>query len=204
MFSDLPQLGMIVYSYGFGLELPQTYRQLASHKARMDIVARILLAFMYAGLSPGPRCDRFIITVVEGVREGPVAAIFRCQCLPKRITHLEAYRIVHSTVVEGSTCYRDVLGFEEAVKLVHSLGYRVLLLREDGVPLEPSRLADRQVYVLGTAVDPPRLDLPMDPVSVGPLSYHADQVAAYISLLHDIVLASLTGLRYYEHLIGEI
>ncbi len=173
---------VVAYSRGRRSGLPPTSSSLASHPTRLDIAARILIAFNY--LPEHLDCTKAVAVVVEEAADSPLVALFDCRCLPPSLGHLEAYELVYTTVMGKGPCRRVELGYEELLKQL-SAGYTVILMREGGSPLEHVRaLAGRRVvYVLGTAVDPPRPSgIPFLEAGLGTVSYHADHVAAYITL----------------------
>ncbi len=182
MFYPEPRLLAVAYTRGRGSQFPPTPSSLASHPTRLDIAARILIAFNY--LPRGPDCMKAVAVVVEGVDEGPFVGVFDCRCLPGRLRHREAYELVHSSLTGRGPCRRLPLGYDELLRLL-TPDYTVIIMREGGSPLNHVRAlaGTRVVYVLGTAVDPPKpTGIPFLEAGLGTVSYHADHVAAYIAL----------------------
>ncbi len=203
LFHPLPGLGLLAYARAFGAPLPSSPRSLASHRSRLDIAARLVMAFLYTGLGVrGPRCDRFVAVSVEEVAGlGAVTSVFTCECLPPDITHPAAYEVLLGSLLGSGPCPSARVGFEEALQAIRAGGLEPVLLSEDGVPFRMFRPPPRALYVIGTAVDPPPVT-PAARVSVGPYSYHADHVAAFLSYVHDLERAGELGYGSLDTLIA--
>ncbi len=178
---------LLLYVYGFGNPPPSSHKSLASHPARLDIAARSLIAFMYT-VPFNIRRHRGLAVILEGVKGvSPRTIVFDVDCLPNRLSHESAYRLVYANFLGFGDCkVYDGLGFDAAASVLEGLGYTIVLLSERGVDVKHVYHLLRKpiAYVLGGAIDPPQnMFRHHISLSIGPYSYHADHVAAFISVL---------------------
>jgi len=110
---------------------------------------------------------------------------------------LDAFTIIHgggyTIIIEGMDCTASEkpirralaqvkphpMSYEETLRMAINAGYTPTLLIEHGHPWPPNSKPPR-LYIIGTATDPPETGIE-ERVSIGPRSYLASQVAAYIA-----------------------
>ncbi len=159
---------------------PSTLHGWASRKDRLDIIARVLLAALY----PAETLLRSNSLLV--VFDNYPVLVIRPSCLPHTLRgEMEARKLLLD-VFKGRICSKvNVDNFDEMVGALQNSGYYIYLLSEDGEDIfnvKPWRRS-KTAYIVGTRVDPPRLqELPR--LSIGPHSYLASHVVAFINYLH--------------------
>ncbi len=172
----MPIYGFLVYSMGSCSPPPSPYA-LASQGRRLDIVARILLA----AFNKWPARPRILAIYLDN-NGRKCLVLFDKRC-GSWVFEKEAatflIRVLRSTsppcrVVEGLE-WREAV--EEAIAVIGA--EKVVVLSEKGDPLRPSA-NDRVLYVLGSDVDPPPVKRAWE-ASIGPYSYLASHVVAYIN-----------------------
>ena len=157
---------------------PRRWRGLVGY-GRLDIAARVLLAALY----PGGVLEKDSAFLVYLDSSEPLLLVFEPGCLPEGMLYEHESGEVLLQVLRGRQCRRaePALPLPELLGLLRARGYRVLQLSEKGERLQNHRPGT--VYLLGLRVDPPG-GLPVDGyASVGPCSYLASHVAAYINAL---------------------
>ncbi len=153
----------------------------AGASGRLDIVARVLVAACYPGCSAREGC------VFAASLAGPALLVLVAEgglCYEH-----EAGRVI----LEGLRGERGLLlpgvsGVEFAA-LAASLGFRPLVLREGCREAWPHTL-EKRLVVLGADIDPPEgiEGLGGECVSIGPRSYLASVVAAFLNALERLGL----------------
>ncbi len=157
--------------------LPRRWRGLVGY-GRLDIAVRVLLAALY----PGGRLlrgDSFLLYLDAG--GGGRLVALDSSCLPPELGGEAEAGEVLLAALRGEACgSAEAPGLGSVVRLLRRRGLRVVLLSERGERLRGHRRGT--VYLLGLREDPPG-DLEVDEeASVGPCSYLASSVAAYINL----------------------
>ncbi len=142
---------------------------------RLDIVPRCLQAIYCHGPSGG--LDAY--TIIYGGGYMMVLEGVECSVSEKPLR-----RLLSSLEPVGFVGYRELLEAASAA------GYRPVLLLERGEPWPPP--PGRRLYIIGTSIDPPVTGLE-HVASLGPRSYLASQVAAYIALWERGVLRGDEG-----------
>ena len=157
---------------------PRRWRGLAGY-GRLDIAARVLLAALY----PGGTLEEDSALLVYLDSDKPLLLVFEPGCLPEGILYEHESGEVLLQVLRGRQSRRaePAPPLPELLALLRARGYQVLQLSEKGERLQGHRPGT--VYLLGLRVDPPE-GLPVDGyASIGPCSYLASHVAAYINAL---------------------
>jgi len=157
---------------------PRRWRGLMGY-GRLDIAARVLLAALY----PGGRLlhgDSFLLYLDAGNGTGRLVAM-DSSCLPAGLGDEAGAGEALLAALRGSACRSaEAPGLGAVVRAMRRRGLRVVLLSERGSRLRGHRRGT--VYVLGLRDDPPRGLEVDEEASVGPCSYLASSVAAYINL----------------------
>ncbi len=158
--------------------LPRRWRGLVGY-GRLDIAVRVLLAALY----PGGRLlrgDSFLLYLDAGSGSGRLI-VLDSSCLPGELgSEAEAGEALLAAL-RGEACgSAEAPGLGAVVRMLRRRGLRVVLLSERGRRLRVHRRGT--VYVLGLRDDPPGGLEADEEASVGPCSYLASSVAAYINL----------------------
>lgn len=152
-------------------------RGYAGRTGRIDEIARDILSIH--------RGDSLLIAVLLGPPDPPKTILYKGGSC-----HLTSERQVVIEIKKGfkgkSRCMQvSRIGPLEILHFIKSLGYRIILLTEEGsqkIPISARRIA----YILGSHVDiPPDLLEQIEryveiKASIGPLSYQVSQVIAYL------------------------
>ncbi|KSW12175.1 hypothetical protein CF15_05285 [Pyrodictium occultum] len=157
---------------------PRRWRGLTGY-GRLDIAARVLLAALY----PRGRLEEDSGLLVYLGSERPAALSLLPSCLPGEMEYEHESAELLLRVLRGEACrlLDPAPPLVELLRALRARGYRVVLLTERGGRLRRHRRGT--AYVLGLRVDPPR-GLPVDEeASVGPCSYLASHVTAYVNAL---------------------
>ena len=162
---------------------------------RLDILVRVALAALY----PAGVIDELVqLLAVLDAGNGLEAILLDKLCLPDSASYEHELGPYILEAVRGERCKRwRLAGMSELVSLLREAGYRVILLREWGHPF--SGYAPYTAYILGMHEDPPS-GVGEDAVeSVGPRSYLASHVVAFIRLAQILpskwVMRVKSGLR---------
>ncbi|MET1127716.1 MAG: hypothetical protein ABWW70_00145 [Thermoproteota archaeon] len=171
----------IVYARDPEAPPPKRWRSLVSY-GRLDIVARVLLAALYPGGALDG--DTALILYLEGDNRAGIYE-FTPECLPETAHYEEEAARILLAALHGSSSCSSVVGgdapsLEGLARLYRKAGYAVKVLREGGKLLQQH--TPRSAYIVGTYVDPPPLR-GFDHFSVGPCSYLASHVVAYVNAL---------------------
>jgi tRNA (pseudouridine54-N1)-methyltransferase len=173
---------------------PRSWRGLVGY-GRLDILVRVLLAFLYPTGRLEPH-SQLLLYLDGGVDSD--AILFDGSCLPAGAVYEHELGPYVLEALWGHRCRcTRVSGFGELVAGLRSRGYRVVLLRESGRPF--SGYSPYTVYIVGLRDDPP-LGAGEDAVeSIGPRSYLASHVAAFIRFAASIPVSGVmrvkSGLR---------
>lgn len=161
--------------------LPRRWQGLVNY-GRLDILVRVVLASLFPQgvVEKGVQLLAFL---ERGGGEGEVI-LFDGSCLPGRAVYEHDVGPYVLEALAGRRCGRAGAGYREVLGELRSLGYRVVVLHESGRRL--SRYTPYTVYIVGLREDPP-LGVGEDAVeSVGPRSYLASHVVAFIRLASTI------------------
>ena len=159
---------------------PRRWRGLVGY-GRLDIAARFLLAALYPGGKLLDDSALFLFLDRGGsVGEG---ILFEPRCLPEAMdSEAEAGELLLAALRGRGGCSMvPDASLRGLLLAARRRGYRVVLLSEEGGPINAHRDVS-YVLVVGSRVDPPR-DLPVDEAwRIGCMPYLASTVAAYINL----------------------
>lgn len=98
-------------------------------------------------------------------------------------TDEDAVNLLRSLIMSGESIIRDV-NYQEVLKVIHSIGYRIYYLHEEGKPLRCLR-RDRLAFIVGSNIDAPKPYIEHEIISVGPLPYQVNHVITYINWLYN-------------------
>jgi len=157
---------------------PRRWKSLVGY-GRLDIAARVLLAALY----PGGTLEGDSALTVYLDSDEPLLLVFEPSCLPDVMIYEHESGEVLVRALRGQACHRvePAPRLPELLEILRGQGYRVLQLSEKGERLQGH--VPGTVYLLGLRVDPPE-GLPVNGyASIGPCSYLASHVAAYINAL---------------------
>jgi len=179
---NLPRYGFLVYSRGSCFPPSNPY-SLASQANRLDVVARILVA-----ASDGWRITPSAVFIfLEPLQDETCLVVFDTASKRfrfEREASTAIIQVLRSKTARRDRLYRDI-SWREAVRLATSTigAKKQLLLSERGDRLT-SAPREPVLYIIGSNVDPPETPTAKK-VSIGPKSYLASQVAAYINYLYN-------------------
>ena len=151
----------------------------AGPSGRIDEIARSILSLT--------RPSSLIIAILMGPPNPPVTIIYyrKPSCI-----FMSEREVVYSIrkAPKDSTCIRiEYISARDIVSLLAGMGYKIMLLSEQGVDIsELKPKMPRLAFLLGAHVDIPKHIIEdvegyiVNRVSIGPLSYQASQVIAYL------------------------
>ena len=163
--------------------LPRSWRGLVGHK-RLDVVVRVLLAALYpcGSVSRGSLFALFLDRGSEG--ESGRLVLLGPDCLPPRAVYEHEIGGFFLQALRGDRCssVNDV-SLLYVVRALKRNGYHVIGFREGAKYIDPSVLSGRAAVILGSFFDPPPRALreASSVYSIGPYSYLASHVAAFIN-----------------------
>lgn len=170
---------------------PKRWQGLVNY-GRLDVVSRVLLAALY----PGGRFlqDSALLLYLDNSRNGEDGdlLVFGEVCMPSRARYEHEVAPVLLSALRGKACTRaESLSLVFVVRRLKRLGYRVLALREGARRIRRGDVDGDVVFLLGSYYDVPEKVLSEADISVsiGPCSYLASHVAAFVNALRLGVLA---------------
>jgi len=175
----------LVYSKDPGGRLPRSWKGLVNHK-RLDVIPRIALSALYPG-GMLLRDSALLVFLDSGERgeQGKLVALYG-ECMPREALYEREVAPLFLRSLRGEECVLvNDASLVYVMRLLRKNGYRLIALSEKGNLIGPSALRGRLVLVLGSYFDPPaRMLGEVDKsYSIGPCSYLASHVAAYINAL---------------------
>ncbi len=175
----------LVYSRDPGNKLPRSWKGLVNYK-RLDIIPRIALSALYPGgvLLQDSALLVFLDSGEKG-EQGKIVALYE-ECMPREALYEREVAPLFLRSLRGEECILvDNASLVYVARLLRKNGYRLIALSEKGDRIRPSVLSGRLVLVLGSYFDPPAriLSEVEESYSIGPCSYLASHVAAYINAL---------------------
>ncbi len=185
-----PEYAFIVYSRA-SCTPPPNPAALASGAKRLDIIARVLAA----GFDSWAKRPKLITVYLDNDKR-KCLILFDRNCAGNLRFEKSAAALLISTLRSRTPKCPLIEGrsWAEAVEITAtSIGARtVVLLVEGGAALDPASLDHPVLYVLGSDVDPPLVRGALNR-SIGPLSYLASHVTAYVNYLYWYVSSSDDG-----------
>ncbi|BEP17163.1 hypothetical protein PYJP_05150 [Pyrofollis japonicus] len=170
---------------------PKRWQGLVNY-GRLDVVSRVLLAALY----PGGQLlqNSALLLYLDNSRDGKDGdlVVFDEACMPPRAYYEHEVAPVLLSALRGKACARaESLSLIFVVRRLKRLGYRVLALREGARRIRRSDVDEGVVFLLGSYYDVPEKALSEADISVsiGPCSYLASHVAAFVNALRLGVLA---------------
>ena len=175
----------LVYGRSPGDSLPRSWRGLVNYK-RLDVIPRVVLSALYPGgvLLRDSALLVFLDMSKRGER-GELVALYD-ECMPRKALYEHEVAPLFLRSLRGEECVLvDDVSLIYIMRLLRRNWYRLVALSEKGDTMRPSVLRGRLVIVLGSYFDPPAriLDEVDESYSIGPCSYLASHVAAYINAL---------------------
>lgn len=175
----------LVYSRDPGGRLPRSWKGLVNYK-RLDVIPRVVLSALYPGgtLLRDSALLVFLDSGEDGERGRLVA--LHGECMPREALYEHEVAPLFLRSLRGEACIHiDDTSLVYVMRLLRKNGYRLVAMSEKGDMMRPSVLRGRLVIILGSYFDPPAriLDKVDGFYSIGPCSYLASHVAAYINAL---------------------
>ncbi|GEM_PF-2486237 len=144
---------------------------------RLDIVARIMDVLLDDAFKD---VDKYLIVYIESIK---MAVHIDVDAVDKRFyREVELYNILLRCINSSTTfCSKIEIDFELLLEMLQAR-YEIAVLSEEGNILFPDCIGVDTVYVVGTEEDPPKdVVARYRKISIGPLSYQADQVVSYLA-----------------------
>ncbi len=179
MLSKIYDVVWLLYSRKPSGDPPRRWKGLVGY-GRLDIVARALLASHYISFNID---NNSALLLYLDDKHSPQLLYLEPHCMPTKMKYEhESAQFLLRVLRRETNCVIDndpptLLG---VVKRLSSTGYRVVQLAENE-ELLTSHLP-QTLYVLGTHIDPPRLE-GIERRSIGPFSYLTSHVIAYINIV---------------------
>ncbi len=146
---------------------------------RLDIVARVidvLLDDMFKEF------NKNLIVFIESIE---MAIYLDIDMINRKFyREFELYDVVLRCINSNQIfCSRIKIDFKLLMEMLQARG-KIAVLSEEGNRISLEKIDVNTIYVIGAEVDPPRdITCRYEKISIGPLSYHADQVVSYIAWL---------------------
>ncbi len=171
------------------LRPPRNPLSLASQGGRLDIISRLILATLYTNGVIAPE-TLLLVYINDKITKRSELVVLGDYCMPKSmLTEIEASKRLISVLYGEEACLTlEDVSLNYIVKRLRRVGFKPLVLIEDGEPIDIAHLTGKTLYILGTNVDPPQLQS-VEKVCIASRSLIASNVVTLIKLLR--ILATI-------------
>lgn len=172
------ELTILVYTIGTpDIDKIKVAKGVDQRFGRLDIVARIIDVLLDSWFRD---LNKHLIIYIESVKD---AIYMDIDMIGRNFyREVELYNILVQCMNSGHVfCSKIKIEFRSLIDILQSR-YEIIVLSEEGDRISSTDLRDNILYIIGAEVDPPKeAIIGYRRISIGPLSYHADQVVSYIA-----------------------